>query len=758
MLQRGTVLGYRYEIIEEIGSGGMATVYKAIDTKLNRNVAVKVLKAEYSSQKEFVDKFKAEAQAAAGLMHHNIVNVYDVGDEAGLYYIVMELVEGITLKSYIEKKIRLSYKEAVSIAIQVAMGIEAAHNSGIIHRDIKPQNIIISKEGKVKVADFGIARAATSNTITSHAMGSVHYTSPEQARGGYSDEKSDIYSIGITLFEMLTGHVPFDGETTVSIAIKQIQEEMPSPKLYVPDLPTCIEKIVFKCTQKNSDRRYAETAELVKDLKQSLITPDEDFVEIKDANSNGGTKIMKRHNEQSYEEDGIPVYEKREIEYFDDHDDDDAGMEIFNFIEEDFDDGEMNPFPKPVPTNEEVEQFSPVTEMDDDSEEAEEAYRRQLERERIRRERTNQKRQNRRSDRRQEKPRNERRSNRPNDEFEDDVDENIGGVISVFFAIAALVLALGAIVAVVSFSGLFGKKGSTSNGTVVTEGFVSAPNVVGMDINTAQSVLANAGLTAKASYGDSTQYDKDIICAQDIAPGTEIKKGSVLVLVISSGKVASGPEVPDVTGMIEAEARAKLEIDGFEMKIEHDFSDTVPEKKIISQMPLAGTVVESGSTVTVVISDGEETQESIVPDIIGKDKETAIEMLTEANLIYDTISEESNDSVAPNVVLSQTVQAGETVDIGTTVNFTISKGPAAFACSFSVGMPPNYMEGTEAFITLTDATNTQTIDNVKTSTFPYNLVKTGIQGFESGLITVTYTTVDGSMETTAPVAVVFAKE
>ena len=202
---------------------------KAKDHKLNRLVAVKVLKQEFSENENFVSKFRVEAQSTAGLMHPNIVNVYDVGDEDGVNYIVMELVDGITLKKYIEKKSRLSVKEAVSIAIQVAMGLEAAHNNNIIHRDIKPQNIMISKEGKVKVTDFGIAKAATSNTITSNVMGSVHYTSPEQARGGYSDAKSDIYSLGITLFEMLTGRVPFNGDTTVAIAIKHIQEELPTP-------------------------------------------------------------------------------------------------------------------------------------------------------------------------------------------------------------------------------------------------------------------------------------------------------------------------------------------------------------------------------------------------------------------------------------------------------------------------------------------------------------------------------------------------
>ncbi len=292
MIKIGMIIGDRYEILEKIGTGGMSDVYKAKDHKLNRFVAVKVLKQEFGENENFVSKFRIEAQAAAGLMHPNIVNVYDVGEEGGIHYIVMELVEGITLKKYIEKKARLSVKEAISIAIQVSMGIEAAHNNHIIHRDIKPQNIIISKEGKVKVTDFGIAKAATSNTITSNVMGSVHYTSPEQARGGYSDEKSDIYSLGITMFEMLTGRVPFNGETTVAIAIKHIQEELPSPRDYVMEIPFSVEQIVFKCCQKSPDRRYQSMGELIVDLKQSLMNPDEDFVKVVDPDEEASTRMI----------------------------------------------------------------------------------------------------------------------------------------------------------------------------------------------------------------------------------------------------------------------------------------------------------------------------------------------------------------------------------------------------------------------------------------------------------------------------------
>ncbi len=291
MIRKGMFIGDRYEIVDKVGSGGMSDVYKALDHKLNRYVAVKVLKDEFSEDKSFVSKFKVEAQSAAGLTHPNIVNVYDVGEEEGIYYIVMELVEGITLKKYIEKKGKLSVKESVSIAIQVAQGIEAAHNNHIIHRDIKPQNVIISREGKVKVTDFGIARAASANTINSNAMGSVHYISPEQARGGYIDEKSDIYSLGISLYEMITGKVPFQGDSTVTIALQHINEELPSPKLEVSDLPISVEKIIEKCTQKKAERRYLKVSTLIADLKKALVTPDEDFV-VMQPSANTDATIM----------------------------------------------------------------------------------------------------------------------------------------------------------------------------------------------------------------------------------------------------------------------------------------------------------------------------------------------------------------------------------------------------------------------------------------------------------------------------------
>ena len=278
MINPGMMISERYEIIDRVGSGGMADVYKAKCHRLNRFVAIKILKQEYSNDAKFVAKFRAEAQSVAGLSHPNIVNVYDVGEDDGLYYIVMELVEGITLKKFIEKKGRLDVREAIGIGIQIAQGMEAAHNNHIIHRDIKPQNIIISKDGKVKVTDFGIAKAATSNTITSNAMGSVHYISPEQARGGYSDEKSDIYSLGVTIYEMILGKVPFEGESTVSVALAHIQDEAATLHELDPEVPLSLSKIVQKCMQKKPDMRYMTAASLISDLKRALSEPDGRYV------------------------------------------------------------------------------------------------------------------------------------------------------------------------------------------------------------------------------------------------------------------------------------------------------------------------------------------------------------------------------------------------------------------------------------------------------------------------------------------------
>ena len=289
----GTMIGNRYEVVEKVGTGGMADVYRAMDHRLNRYVAVKILKNEYSEDNKFVTKFRQEAQAVACLSHPNVVAVYDVGEEQGMHFIVMEFVEGITLKSYIEKKGKLSVREAVGIGIQIASGLEAAHNSHIIHRDIKPQNILISRDGTAKVTDFGIAKAASSNTITASAMGSVHYISPEQARGGFSDEKSDVYSLGVTMYEMLSGTLPFTGESAVAVALAHIQEEAVPLTAMDATIPKGISDIVAKCMQKKADFRYPTSADLIADLKMFLQDPEGEYGVVKPLYENTDTIFIK---------------------------------------------------------------------------------------------------------------------------------------------------------------------------------------------------------------------------------------------------------------------------------------------------------------------------------------------------------------------------------------------------------------------------------------------------------------------------------
>lgn len=294
MVSIGTIIGDRYEILEKVGSGGMADVFRAKCHRLNRYVAIKILKQDYSEDTKFVTKFRGEAQAIAGISHPNIVGIYDVGEENGMYYIVMELVDGITLKKYIEEKGKLSVKEAVGIALQIANGLEAAHSNHIIHRDIKPQNILIARDGTAKVTDFGIAKAASSNTITANAMGSVHYISPEQARGGYSDEKSDIYSLGVTMYEMLSGTLPFNGESVVAIALAHIQEEAVPLAALDATIPKGISNIVNKCMQKKTELRYSCVADLIADLKMFLQDPSGDYGVIGNLYKNDGTIFMSK--------------------------------------------------------------------------------------------------------------------------------------------------------------------------------------------------------------------------------------------------------------------------------------------------------------------------------------------------------------------------------------------------------------------------------------------------------------------------------
>lgn len=663
MIKIGMLIGERYEILEKIGTGGMSDVYKAKCHKLNRFVAIKVLKQEFNENTNFVSKFRIEAQAAAGLAHPNIVNVYDVGEEEGIYYIVMELVEGITLKNYIEKKARLSVKEAVSIAIQVSMGIEAAHNNNIIHRDIKPQNIMIARDGKVKVTDFGIAKAATSNTITSNVMGSVHYTSPEQARGGFSDEKSDIYSLGCTMFEMLTGHVPFDGETTVAIAIKHIQEDMPSPRDYVSEIPVSVEQIIFKATQKSPDRRYQSMGELIEDLKHSLIAPDEDFVKIIPVEMGGATRVITEADISEIKDRTGTI----------------AGINIIG-------EEEQAPVQRPV-------RKKPVRKIEEPEEEYEEEDEDEEEYE---------------------------------DDDLDPKMERITTVLAIVAAVIIGVIALALVANALDIfkTGNGTERKENTEDQTQEDGQVVMINVVGKDLETAKKELNDMGLGTRASMQESDEYEENTVISQGVNEGEKVDKYTTIDLVVSSK--AEGIEVDNVTGM-DAELAAKaLEGKGFKVVRDYANDDAVEKDRVISQEPLAGFKAAKGSTVTLIISQGKAVTETTVPDLRGMTENAAKAKLEEYKLKCGTVSEDYYDSVSAGCVASQSYSPGRTVSEGTVVDITLSLGAKEESYKYvaTLQAPTGYTKGS---VTVTIKASNGDIRTFSTSTFPCAVNETGFK-------------------------------
>ncbi len=601
MLKAGVYIADRYEIVGKVGAGGMADVYKAKDHTLGRFVGIKVLKQEFSEDMNFVTKFRTEAQSAAGLEHPNIVNIYDVGSENAMYYIVMEYVEGITLKTYIEKKGQLSFKEAVSIAIQVGRGIEAAHNKHIVHRDIKPQNIIISTEGKVKVTDFGIARATNNNTINSEVMGSVHYASPEQARNGFVDGKSDIYSLGIVMYEMVTGRVPFDGESAVAIAIQHLQEEMVNPSAYAPDLPVSLEKIILKCTQKSPDRRYATISDLLMDLKKALISPDEDFVVLVPIGHQEKTRVMKQEEVESIKQQTRDIYyeeaaqdEDQEPEDEDDEDEDDEGflnpkMEkavtimgivaaviivgIIVYIGGSFlglfrfgakkDDAKA---PDKVQSQDQEDEDDKVGKKDQETVEMIELRGKTYE-----------------------EAMNALNTiglgiRRAGEESSDQYEQ-------------------GQIVSQSKEAGSEVEKNTTIDVTISSgAGEFEVPSLAGLDKDAAELKLKEFGLTGNYDFVYSDDIPNGIMVSQTPEAGAKAKKGDTITVMLSRG-----PEpivMIDVQNLPEAEAKAQLQALGLGVTTNSDYNDEIAEGHVISQSIVEGKTVEKGTTVTLTISMG----------------------------------------------------------------------------------------------------------------------------------------------------------
>ena len=608
MLTVGTYLADRYEIVSKIGAGGMSDVYKAKDHVLGRFVAIKVLKPEFSEDRGFVAKFRTEAQSAAGLEHPNIVNIYDVGSEEGLHYIVMEYVEGITLKTYIEKKGQLSFKEAVSIAIQVARGIEAAHNKQIIHRDIKPQNIMISTEGKVKVMDFGIARAASSNTVSSDVMGSVHYSSPEQARNGFVDGRSDIYSLGIVMYEMVTGRVPFDGDTTVAVAIQHLQEEMTPPSVYAKNLPISMEKIILKCTQKNADRRYQTIGDLLADLRRSLVHPDEDFVVIAPLVDNGKTKVISGEELKQIKEHGGEPKEDRhasklESSYDPDEDDEDEdeneglspkmdkamtimGIVVFVVIlaviiylvgsffglfRFGSNSSKNTETQTQTQTQTQTESEQPVMvqnvcgKLQEEAQselEAQGLYMFVIQ---------------------------EQKSDQPegtvlNQDPVGGSEVSAGTTINVIIAGTENV-------------------DFTDSESQSEQNDVPVPNVVGKLEKDASSTLSAAGFKVSKTYKYDDSVDAGKVVSQS-PRGGNAQEGSTVTIVISQGKKSS--TVPSVQGHSKKDAQAALQKAGLKVAVKEEYSDSVKAGQVILQSVASGKIVPADTTVTITVSKGPE--------------------------------------------------------------------------------------------------------------------------------------------------------
>lgn len=599
MLELGTMLSGRYEVLKRVGSGGMADVYMVKDHKLNRNVAVKVLKSEYVEDEKFLRKFETEAQAVARLSHPNIVNIYDVGIEDGINYIVMELAEGITLKEYIRKKGYLTPKETVEISTQIASAISHAHKNHIIHRDIKPQNILVSDTGIIKVTDFGIAKATSSNTVTSTAtaMGSVHYISPEQAKGRFCDEKSDIYSLGITMYEMVTGHVPFDHENGVTIALMHLQNEITPPSQIRDGIPDSLEKIILKCTMKKPEERYQTADELITDLRLVFEDTSGGYVGVVQAIDDSPT-IMIDQNELTQrintpkndskiqQEESLKAEE--ENAYLDEDDEEESGMNskieklvivlaavvgaiilisIIVFVVKSsgvFKSGKTTTTASIGTTAQSDDTESEKYTVDNYIGMSLSAAREKID---------------------------GKFKIKVEEEYSDEYAKDL--VISQDPESDTELEAGKTLTLVVS-------KGAR------TEDKVSVPGVVGEKESSAKSTLEAAGLKVSVKTKYSTDVAKGKVISQSPGSGNQVAKNSTVVITVSKGeKPETMVRVPNLRYFTESEARSELKNSNLVLgSVLKEYSDSVEKGLVIRQTVSSGSKVKEGTAVGIYVSLG----------------------------------------------------------------------------------------------------------------------------------------------------------
>lgn len=635
ILYPGTMLQDRYEILEKIGSGGMSEVYKAKCHKLNRLVAIKVLKSEFTSDATFVSKFKMEAQAAAGLSHPNIVNIYDVVDEGDIHFIVMELVEGITLKSYITKKGYLDVKEAIGIAIQVASGIEAAHEQHIIHRDIKPQNMLISMDGKVKVADFGIARAVSSQTMNAATVvGSVHYISPEQARGGYSDERSDLYSFGITMFEMVTGHVPFEGDNTVTVALAHLEEPMPDPRTMNPDVSPSLARIILKCTEKRPERRYPNAAAVISDLRRALLNDDAPSVGIVE--------------EEDHSSDTIVISPKE-----------------LNLIK--------------TRSGERIREAKPAKEI------------------RERRERRDpEKRYDQPESGKKDQKKKE--SNEATGLEKILTGLGVAAAVIIVAVVIVFILKLGGLfrsstpedpMETSSVEATTAEaKNTAASETTISQKEVYMPNLVGHSEEEAEKILQGLDLTMQVEQENSDEVEKGMVISQKEEVDTVVPRFSKVTVVISAGSDKVDISELGLSGMTLETAVRLLEGKNLKADVREEASEDVTSGTIIRYEPEAKVAL--GSTVILYVSTGPEEEFVPVPNLYGKTDAEAAALLSASGLVAGEVTKEYDSTVSAGHVISQGVEAGTQVAPGDTVDYTLSLGPEAPKKQFIASLDASY--------------------------------------------------------------------
>ncbi len=672
MLVAGTVLAGRYEILGKVGSGGMADVYKSRDSKLNRLVAIKVLKAEFSNDATFVKKFRTEAQSAAGLSHPNVVNVYDTGEEDGIYYIVMELVQGITLKNYIDMKGKLEIREALNISIQVASGLSAAHANRIIHRDIKPQNIIMSRDGKVKVTDFGIAKAADSTTITTSVAGSVHYISPEQARGGYSDVKSDIYSLGITMYEMLTGQVPFDGETNVAVAMKHIQNPIVSPRALEPSIPRSFERIILKCTQKKPEFRYASARELIADLRRVLAEPDGEYVVL------GPSQVAVKGSTITMNDTEVGALKNASVNKSNGNTQQSSGYKTDR---------------NRVTENERRQERQP-----------EQSYREEREERQYRKDPEKQTRQDKRAVRTVDV------EDYPEYEDERTVSPALDRTLMFFGIIGAVVLIIVIFVIVGKAAGI-GFLGNSSKSTEATkatiaetqsETQVTVPDCSGQSQAEAKKNLNAVGIGVNIEREASDDVAAGFVTRTDPSAGTAIKINSQVTVYVSTGpETEASFSLEDVSGLSYNDAASKLQDAGLKVNRETEYSDSVEVDLVTRTNPESGASVKAGESITVYVSEGPEVKHSTVPDLKNLSYDEALTAVGNANLYLNVASYEYNNDVSSGLIIRQDLTESSSVEEWSTVSVVISNGPETTAQTgtTTVSMPsqsPFYAGGTTA--------------------------------------------------------------